>query len=243
MIKQILFAGLLASSSMAATGDTIFSSGNQKVNLVELFTSQGCYSCPPADEFLSSLNKENELWNNYVPIAFHVDYWDYIGWKDLFASKNNSMRQRLHKLQGNVKTVYTPGWVVNGKEWRGFFSGKELPIENTPAAELNASLNGRTLDVQFKSSNEKQLTLNVAVLGVGFKTNVSAGENDNKVLQEDFVMLSHEQQNSRDNMWTIELPESIKHDATKYALAVWVHPVNDLVPLQATGGWLPQSLY
>ena len=80
--------------------------------LVELFTSQGCSSCPPADKFLHNLAKRDDV----VALAFHVDYWDYIGWKDSFASPDFTARQRAYARAGNRRMVYTPQMVINGAD-------------------------------------------------------------------------------------------------------------------------------
>jgi len=101
---------LFCLTSLSWAEDIEFNSGNKKVALVELYTSQGCSSCPPADEWLNTLKDKPGLWSKFVPVAFHVDYWDYLGWKDSFSKKEYSSRQRLHRKQGNVKVVYTPGF-------------------------------------------------------------------------------------------------------------------------------------
>ncbi len=70
-----------------ASADTLhLASGDTRVNLLELYTSEGCSSCPPADRWLSGLRQDPRLWRQLVPVAFHVDYWDGIGWPDRFAS-------------------------------------------------------------------------------------------------------------------------------------------------------------
>ena len=78
--------------------------------IVELFTSQGCSSCPPADALIHELAKRNNL----VVLSYSVDYWDYLGWKDTHASPNNTLRQQLYAKSRNDKSVYTPQVVVNG---------------------------------------------------------------------------------------------------------------------------------
>lgn len=78
--------------------------------VVELYTSQGCSSCPPADAFLSELTKNK----NVIALALHVDYWDYLGWKDEFASVDYSNRQRAYASAANKRTIYTPQVVVQG---------------------------------------------------------------------------------------------------------------------------------
>jgi len=80
-------AALVLAGDLAAANPVLeFSSGTNHVSLVELYTSEGCSSCPPADRWFSELKRDDGLWREFVPLAFHVDYWDYIGWQDRFAS-------------------------------------------------------------------------------------------------------------------------------------------------------------
>ena len=79
--------------------------------VVELFTSQGCSSCPPADALLHELAARDDV----VALAMHVDYWDYIGWKDVFGNPAHSARQRAYAKAGNRRMVYTPQMIVNGE--------------------------------------------------------------------------------------------------------------------------------
>ena len=80
--------------------------------VVELYTSQGCSSCPPADAFLHDLAKRDDV----IALALHVDYWDYIGWKDSFAKPEYTDRQHAYAHAANATTVYTPQMVINGKD-------------------------------------------------------------------------------------------------------------------------------
>ena len=79
--------------------------------VVELFTSQGCSSCPPADAMLHELAKRDDV----IALALHVDYWDYIGWKDEFAKPEYSNRQRQYAIIGQRRSVYTPQMIINGQ--------------------------------------------------------------------------------------------------------------------------------
>ena len=79
--------------------------------VVELFTSQGCYSCPPADKFVGVLKQRD----NVIALAFHVDYWDYIGWKDPFATPTNTQRQRGYSKAMGLWSIYTPQMVIDGR--------------------------------------------------------------------------------------------------------------------------------
>ncbi|MGH1537122.1 MAG: DUF1223 domain-containing protein [Gammaproteobacteria bacterium] len=228
----------------AQSQELIFKSGNKQVALVELYTSQGCSSCPPADEWLSELKHEQGLWNEFVPVAFHVDYWDYIGWKDSFSNKEFSNRQRLHRKQGNVKVVYTPGFFLNGKEWKRSFRNTPDSKNNQTVGNLKAALQNRTLRVSYDSPTPiHNAILNVGVLGFGYQTPIKSGENSNRVLAEDFVVLSHTEHIASKQSWEVTLPDNISPKAERYGLAIWISQDNNLKPLQTTGGWLPDHYY
>jgi len=98
-------AALLAASPLIAAAD-----GSPVV--VELFTSQGCSSCPPADEMLRSLGGRDDV----LPLALHVDYWDYIGWKDTFGQRAFADRQRAYARVAGARTIYTPQIIVGGMD-------------------------------------------------------------------------------------------------------------------------------
>jgi hypothetical protein len=246
MFKSILttiISILLCYAHISQAQELEFKSGNKQVALIELYTSQGCSSCPPADEWLSKLKDKPGLWSEFVPVAFHVDYWDYLGWKDSFSNGKFSNRQRLHKAQGNVKVVYTPGFFLNGKEWKSRF-GRKVPKAGNTTGELTAKLKNNTLRAQFASSKPlDSTTLNVGILGFGYQTPIKAGENSNRVLHEDFVLLSHTEHISTNHTWEISLPEKVSPSAQKYAIALWVSEGSNLKPIQTTGGWLPEEFY
>ena len=80
--------------------------------VVELYTSQGCSSCPPADALLAEISKRDDI----IALALHVDYWDYIGWKDHFADPSHTVRQRGYSRAAGKRSIYTPQMVVGGKD-------------------------------------------------------------------------------------------------------------------------------
>jgi len=106
MRKIILWTAALCTVAVGAV------QAQQAPVVVELFTSQGCSSCPPADELLAELGQRDDV----IPLALHVDYWDYIGWKDVFASPEYTKRQKGYAHAGGWRTIYTPQMVVNGSE-------------------------------------------------------------------------------------------------------------------------------
>jgi hypothetical protein len=97
---RFLLAGapaLLASvTSMRGAEEFEIRSGPERVSLLELYSSEGCSSCPPAEQWLGELRKDPRLWRSIVPVAFHVDYWDGLGWKDRFAQPQWTARQRAY---------------------------------------------------------------------------------------------------------------------------------------------------
>src|SRR6266513_2772180 len=113
------FAALLISTARLLSADSFqFQSDATQTSLLELYTSEGCSSCPPAEAWLSRLKESPKIWKNFVPVAFHVDYWDRLGWKDSFATAEWTKRQRLYAANWNAQSVYTPAFVLNGREWQ-----------------------------------------------------------------------------------------------------------------------------
>src|SRR5438270_9390200 len=93
MSRVALNLGLLAVTAVGLHAEVAFRSGPAKVALVELYTSEGCSSCPPAEKWLGSLTADPGLWRQFVPVAFHVNYWDNLGWRDALATKAFTDRQ------------------------------------------------------------------------------------------------------------------------------------------------------
>ncbi len=104
-------AGIFAAAACVMLSDVAQAEGENQV-VVELFTSQGCSACPPADELLSVLAKRSDV----LPLALHVDYWDYIGWADTFARPENTARQKKYAHLAGTRTIYTPQMVVDGQQ-------------------------------------------------------------------------------------------------------------------------------
>ena len=102
-LMPIAAALWMAASGIAAAGQTV---------VVELFTSQGCSSCPPADRILSELAGRDDV----IALALHVDYWDYLGWKDKFAIPDHTNRQRSYVRAIGKNTIYTPQMVIGGRD-------------------------------------------------------------------------------------------------------------------------------
>lgn len=171
-----------------------------------------------------------------MPIAFHVDYWDYIGWQNEFSSADYSKRQRRHYQQSNIAQVYTPQVVKNGKDDRTWRYSHSQTSSNQ-VEKLSVDVLDDTAYINFKPQQKHQpLIAHVALLGFGFENKITAGENDDRILKHDFVVLNHVQKISKGNRWSIKLPQSSKL-AKRFALTVWVSTTDSLKPIQVIGSW------
>ncbi|WP_317932546.1 DUF1223 domain-containing protein [Halioxenophilus sp. WMMB6] len=245
-VRQLLAlaaALLLAHSSSGVE----FQSRVQASQVIELYTSEGCSSCPPADRWLSQFKESPELFTSLVPLAFHVDYWDYIGWRDPYAQAQYSARQRRYAQQGRLHSVYTPGFVVNGQEWRQWFqSHGQLPTAPSELPGiLKGVLNDNLLQVSFVRAGD--YTLHLAYLGLGLSSQVTAGENRSRHLAHDFVVLKQWQADSSSASpssntlanspatWQLSLPAIPDFGQQQTALVIWLSKGQALTPIQATG--------
>ena len=245
MFRYLSYFVLLGVFSLPAKADPItLSSPQQQVALLELFTSEGCSSCPPADRWLSELKSDPRLWREVVPVAFHVDYWDYIGWPDRFASAEYGQRQRLHAMSWGNGRVYTPGLVVNGEEWYGWFRNRNLQLDGgNKVGTLQLTVDRGQCQARFMplESVSGSLELHIAVLGFGLSTEVEAGENRGRELKHDFVVLGYKRvplqtADALLQAYTELPPTSV--GAPRRAVAAWISTSGNPRPLQAVGGWL-----
>ncbi len=236
--------GLLLAGSVGAVEKLDVVSPIEQTMLVELFTSEGCSSCPPADRWLSDLKTNGRLWSDILPLAFHVDYWDYIGWRDRFAHADFSERQRRYALEGGARSVYTPGMFQNGREWRGWWRGQDPAQSSAKPGRLALTVNGASASVGFHAqalTAPESLLVHVAVLGMDLKTNVTAGENDGRTLAHDFVVLGVRTapMAKSGKRYAAELDLPIPSvSAPKRAVVAWISTADSQTPLQAVGGRL-----
>src|SRR5947208_7644646 len=140
VIAAVIMVIWLAAGYNFASEPKTFESGDTQSSLIELFTSEGCSSCPPAEKWLSALKSSSDLWKKAVPVAFHVDYWDHLGWRDRFAKPEFTSRQQHYASEWGGDSVYTPGFVVNGREWRDWFSGCAVPASSKEVGSLRVTL-------------------------------------------------------------------------------------------------------
>ncbi len=168
--------------------------------LVELYTSQGCSSCPRADQYLSEIIEEAEINNqNIIALSFHVDYWNRLGWKDPYSSAFNTQRQYTYAKAMKSSNVYTPQMVINGKvEFVGgdrHLGSREIQkaLGQQPAKTINLKLissiaNKIVVDYEITGDNFNEDILYIAIAEKGLTTKVSRGENGGRTLKHDNVV-------------------------------------------------------
>ena len=175
----------VASSAQAATCEA--RSGAVSPTVVELYTSEGCSSCPPADRWLSTLLRRPEV----LALSFHVTYWDRLGWPDRFAQAAFTERQRALMAPSGARYVYTPQVLVNGQDWRRW---PELPTLGRPSAvDLQLEREGASVRVRIGSARAggglpAQWTGYWALLEDGHRSDVRSGENAGEQLRHDHVV-------------------------------------------------------
>lgn len=184
-ITLMLFIGMTSSAQNA-----IDKKEQKGFALLELFTSEGCSSCPPADELLGKIQNEYKDSNLYV-LAYHVDYWDKQGWKDIFSNPDYTQRQYEYAKFLGKEPIYTPQVIVNGKA--DYIGSQEKVVRNGIKAALSkpavvdltlkASEINNTLSVNYTVDGTlKNSRLLIAVVQKSAKSNVKRGENAHRIL-------------------------------------------------------------
>ncbi len=192
MVRRFAAAALFAALPVTAAAGSgcAARSGPEQASLVELYTSEGCSSCPPADRWLSALARERDPF--VIPTAFHVDYWDYLGWKDRYADPRHGRRQRERVAAEGGRVVYTPQVMVDGRSRRDWIgtAARELRTGASARASLELAagpeltVSARLMDTHMAADAE----LYVALIEDGLSSDVAAGENRGERLSHDAVV-------------------------------------------------------
>jgi hypothetical protein len=169
--------------------------------VIELFTSQGCSSCPPADRLLSKIGADPQLAGKVIPLAFHVDYWDYNGWRDPFSSGRWSGRQQAYARAFRSQRIYTPQLVVGGRaECLGskedevrqrIAEALSTPPAGTVTVEPSAPEKGKLrvkVSAKLERAAQNGQDLWVALYQRRLSTPVKGGENASATLEDDYVV-------------------------------------------------------
>jgi hypothetical protein len=208
LLMRIAFAMLSCLLPGILAADCALQSKATMPQVVELYTSEGCSSCPPADAWMSELAKDGSI----VALGFHVDYWNDLGWPDRFSDARFTDRQHQVAQRNHSRTVYTPEVVVDGAEWRGWASS--MPKENRAA--------GIAFSAGIKSA-ANELTITPASpwpsdADVKLVSRVAAGENSGRKLNHDHVVRAYAQAGK--STLSIKIPTDVKvENANIYVIA------------------------
>lgn len=202
--SPLICAGALlaAWTGMGLAGQACqLSSPPQRVALLELYTSEGCNSCPPADRWLSALPARGFDRTRVVPLAFHVDYWNELGWVDRFSDPRYSARQRASADRQGASVIYTPQVLLDGRDWRprdrtAALAAALAAINSQPATTaIRASLRPEAGALRLRgdlvvasATDRPAAQAWVAVFENGLTSEVRSGENASRRLTHDFVV-------------------------------------------------------
>ena len=222
IVKSIFILPFSIACNMSAANHNDVAATNDSTKngfaVLELFTSEGCSSCPPADAVLAKLSEEYK--GNVYALGFHVDYWNRLGWTDSFSNADYSRRQEKYATQLHLNSIYTPQLIINGKT--EIIGSNERKVRDAVTKELKKSTvtliqsqakqNGSVIAVSYaidKSSND---ILNIALVQSNASTNVKNGENNGHILHHinvvrDFKTL--ELKNSLNGTINLNIPEHL----------------------------------
>jgi hypothetical protein len=241
MKRFLLFVLLFAAATVILVFTTASSAGNKMKEpvkkdaaegfvLVELFTSQGCSSCPPADRLLGQYAAGNN--EHIIAIAFHVDYWNRLGWKDPFSNAAFSDRQRAYSASFNSETVYTPQAVINGgEEMVGSDASKLAAAISRATAQQSiagitisnaAEKDGRISFSYAISGTYNKAVINAALVQRNVETAIHAGENRGVQLTNYNVVRDFKTITAPQNSGTMELVLPAGAKATGYSIVVFL---------------------
>jgi len=250
----VTLTGCLACATGAALSDNLATSTNtRRVALLELYTSEGCSSCPPADRWVSRLPRPF-VPEKLVVLAFHVDYWNYIGWPDRFSQSRFTGRQRDVSRHNRLHTIYTPQLVLNGRDYRrsGSIESDVARINALPPGarlELRAARKTATIHVAVTAKLNQPFTeeasLYVALYENNLESDVKAGENRGSRLRHDYVVRTLigpiPVSGNRDTGWSGDIPVNTDWKPDDLGIAAFVQSGTTGEVLQAASHVLPAA--
>ena len=195
-LLNLLMALLTMTITHAQANTCSATSGAQRVALLELYTSEGCDSCPPTDRWVSALATRGFAGDRVIPLAFHVDYWNYLGWKDPFAQARHTERQRFVNARVRTRTIYTPQLMLDGKDYRRGLSVEAFTsdiaainrLKPGAAIELKLASVSGALDVSATITAPASAQVYFALTENRLSNQVTAGENRGHRLEHDYVV-------------------------------------------------------
>jgi len=206
----------------------------EAVTVLELFTSQGCSSCPLADELLGNVKDRVED-NSIIALSYHVDYWNYIGWKDPFSSKANTQKQRAYGEKFFSNRIYTPQLVVNGKE---HFVGSNAKTLDNKLKAYKKQLATNKVSLSNVKTDDNTISFNYEVEGdidnksIRFVlvideriTQVKRGENRNRTIKNENIVVTEtlKKIKSTSGASSLTIPSVVDdNDALRVVAIIWI---------------------
>jgi hypothetical protein len=201
-VRIVLAVVLLVASGAAPAAQCSASSAERRIPLLELYTSEGCNSCPPTDRWFSALPEKGLTTRQVVALAFHVDYWNYLGWRDPFSKAEYSERQRSASIRNKARFVYTPQLLLDGRDYRRAIFlddiadrvnaiGREKPAAAIRLEQVVDGNNALLVQgaIAVKDGTQRaHARAYVALYENRLSNEISAGENRGKRLEHDFVV-------------------------------------------------------
>lgn len=212
-----------------------FKSSDRKIELIELYTSESCSSCPPAEKWLNSLKKSSKIWVDFIPLEFHVDYWNNLNWIDAFSKPEFSQRQRQYN-QILKAGVYTPQVIIDGNDWRLWRRNRSPLTDNKKAPVLTLKYTDNKANLKLKINNPThEYQCFVAITAGELKTKVKSGENRGKNLSHEFVVINLKNKKlSNNGSCDLIINKNLK--ANNYNITAWIYNETTQRIIQATGG-------
>jgi hypothetical protein len=241
-MKAIILFTIIFSNSLLALE---FSSGPKKVQIIELFSSEGCSSCPSAEKWLNKLKGSDLLWKHFIPVEQHVTYWDDLvwfgsSWKDPFATKKATERQRFYNsIRG--KGVYTPQLIVDGEVSKKYDMRSLKKDINVGSLKVNFEKETQTAKLKFiPIGNYKNLYCEGTYLLGGAISKVKGGENKNDSLPHEFISPAIKKRKAikENGVFTCQITldnEFVKLPFKNRSIAFWIKNSNHKI-IQAVGG-------
>jgi len=243
-LLAIALTGVLS----GAAGQSTAAGNMPRVALLELYTSEGCNSCPPADRWVSSLPRPRLVPQQLVVLAFHVDYWNYLGWQDRFSQRRFTERQQALVRANGLRTAYTPQLVLNGRDFRDTAEIEaQVARRNAQAPRIQLALHADKKDSTLKASvlvnpaapsTPEPMELYVALYENNLESQVKAGENRGRRLRHDYVVRTFigpvPVTPDRATHWNGALPIAADWKSADLGLAAFVQAARSGEVLQAT---------
>ena len=209
MIKKVIILLTLSLTFQA------YAQKNKSIVVLELFTSQGCSSCPPADVLLKDIKSKYNHQQVYV-LSYHVDYWNRLGWKDPFSKPEFSDYQRRYATKFNSNSIYTPQLVVNGRihftgsnEYKAYSAIKKYLNEESLSTVIirNIERTEDSIEVTYNFEAKEAKSITFVLLVDEKKTNVSRGENRNKTIINSNVVVDKVDRDKNEGTIFLTIPD------------------------------------